>query len=207
MSGLALVYQPFLLVFSDLPGPARRPASGASWARCVGRGLAVPLLLVFGALFAAADAVFAATSCRQMFAWLQDYPQLLAAADLEPDPELAGARLARRAFTAARSRPVSRRIADLRLPGLGALHRHHHAGSGGCCCSSALSLVQAVYLFGGADALARTGLTSSECAAPRVLRAGDGRDAGVGPDPVDGLGWHAFCDGQRPAGHQPAARR
>jgi hypothetical protein len=43
----------------------------------LGLVLAAPLLLVFGALFVAADAVFAGY-VRQMFAWLTDFPQLVA---------------------------------------------------------------------------------------------------------------------------------
>ena len=78
MSGLALVYQPFLLLFSDLPRVERTPGKRRRLAPVLwGVALAVPLLLVFGALFAAADAVFA-NFLQGMFAWVQDYPQLIA---------------------------------------------------------------------------------------------------------------------------------
>ncbi len=91
MSGLALVYQPFLLLFSDLPRVERTPDKRRRLAPVLwGVALAVPLLLVFGALFAAADAVFA-NFLQGMFAWIKDYPQLLARLILSLILSLAGA--------------------------------------------------------------------------------------------------------------------
>jgi hypothetical protein len=100
MSGLAFVYQPFLLAFSDLPRAQRTSGKRRRLAPVLwGVALAVPLLLVFGALFAAADAVFA-NFLQGMFAWVRDYPQLLARLVLSLILSWLALGLARRAFTA-----------------------------------------------------------------------------------------------------------
>ena len=205
MSGLALVYQPFLLLFSDLPRVERTPGKRRRLAPVLwGVALAAPLLLVFGALFAAADAVFA-DFLQGMFAWVQDYPQLLARLILSLILSWLALGLARRAFTARMTPPALEDYANLDFL---------HLGAPTAITALALVdllflgfvLVQAVYLFGGSDTLARTGLTYSEYARRGFFRAGDGRRAGFGPDPVDGLA-DALCGGPRPADHQPAARR
>ena len=163
MSGLALVYQPFLLVFRDLPRVERTPGKQRRLAPVLwGVALAVPLLLIFGALFAAADAVFA-DFLQGMFAWVQDYPQLLARLILSLILSWLALGLARRAFTARKIPPALEDYANLDFL---------HLGAPTAITALALVdvfflgfvLVQAVYLFGGSDTLARTGLTYSEYA-------------------------------------------
>ena len=163
MSGLALVYQPFLLIFSDLPRIERTPGKRRRLAPVLwGVALAVPLLLVFGALFAAADAVFA-NFLQGIFAWVQDYPQLLARLILSLILSWLALGLARRAFTARMTPPKLEDYANLDFL---------HLGASTAITALALVdllflgfvLVQAVYLFGGSDTLARTGLTYSEYA-------------------------------------------
>ncbi len=163
MSGLALIYQPFLLVFRDLPSVERtlgkrRRLAPVLW----GVTLAVPLLLIFGALFAAADAVFA-DFLKGMFAWLRGYPQLLARLILSLILSWLALGLARRAFTASQTPPELEDYANLDFL---------HLGAPTAITALALVdilflgfvLVQAVYLFGGSDTLARTGLTYSDYA-------------------------------------------
>ena len=163
LSGLALVYQPFLLVFSDLPRVERRPGKRRRLAPVLwGVALAVPLLLVFGALFAAADAVYA-NFLRGMFTWIQDYPQLLARLVLSLILSWLALGLARRAFTARKNPPELEDYVNLNFL---------HLGAPTAITALALVdllflgfvLVQAVYLFGGSDTLARTGLTYSDYA-------------------------------------------
>jgi hypothetical protein len=163
MSGLALVYQPFLLVFRDLPRVERRPGPQRRLAPVLwGVALAVPLLLIFGALFAAADAVFA-DLLQGLFAWVQDYPQLLARLILSLILSWLALGLARRAFTARKIPPALEDYANLDFL---------HLGAPTAITALALVdvlflgfvLVQAVYLFGGSDTLARTGFTYSEYA-------------------------------------------
>ena len=130
MSGLALVYQPFLLLFSDLPRVERTPGKRRRLAPVLwGVALAVPLLLVFGALFAAADAVFA-NFLQRMFAWVQDYPQLLARLILS----LILSWLALRAGAAGLHRQKepagAGRLREPGLPASGRTYRHHRAGLG-----------------------------------------------------------------------------
>jgi hypothetical protein len=163
MSGLALVYQPFLLLFSDLPRVERTPGKRRRLAPVLwGVALAAPLLLVFGALFAAADAVFA-NFLQGMFAWVQDYPQLLARLFLSLILSWLALGLARRAFTARMTSPALEDYANLDFLRLGA-----PTAITALALVDALFLgfvlVQAVYLFGGSDTLARTGLTYSEYA-------------------------------------------
>ena len=163
MSALALVYQPFLLLFRDLPRVEHTPGKRRRLAPVLwGVALAVPLLLIFGALFAAADAVFA-NLLQGMFAWVQDYPQLLARLILSLILSWLALGLARRAFTARKNPPVLEDYANLDFL---------HLGAPTAITALALVdllflgfvLVQAVYLFGGSDTLARTGLTYSDYA-------------------------------------------
>jgi hypothetical protein len=69
-AGLALITSPFELLFSAIPWRGLTPGRWGKTGAAVVRGLliAVPLLLVFGGLFAAADAVFAAT-INNLFSW------------------------------------------------------------------------------------------------------------------------------------------
>jgi Domain of unknown function (DUF4153) len=162
-SVLALVVQPFILIFGDLPR-ARRSSAGRGKVAPVLLGLilAVPLLLLFGALFVSADAVFAGY-VRQAFAWLTDFPQLAARVILSLILAWMALGLARRAFTAG-PKPFSLEEAvDLGFLRLGpvpvivvlALVDALFLG---------FVAVQAVYLFGGVDTLIRTGMTHSEYA-------------------------------------------
>jgi hypothetical protein len=163
MSGLALVYQPFLLVFRDLPRVERTPGKRRRLAPVLwGVALAIPLLLIFGALFASADAVFA-NFLQGAFAWLQDYPQLLAHLILSLSLSWLALALARRAFTAKKNSPVLEDYANLDFLRLGAPTAITAVALVDLLFLSFV-LVQAVYLFGGSDTLVRTGLTYSEYA-------------------------------------------
>lgn len=163
ISSVALAVQPFILIFGDLPR-ARRNSGGRGKVAPVLLGLilAVPLLLVFGALFAAADAVFAGY-VRQMFAWLTDFPQLVGRVVLSLILAWLALGLARRAFTAS-AKPFS--LED--LVSLDFLRLGAAPAIVVLALVDALFLgfvaVQAVYLFGGVDTLARTGMTYSEYA-------------------------------------------
>jgi hypothetical protein len=162
-SGLALAYQPFLLIFGDLPRAQRTPGKRRRLGPVLwGVALAAPLLLVFGALFAAADAVFA-NVLRGMFAWLQDYPQLFARLILSLLLSWLALGLARRAYTARLNPPALEDYANLDFLRLGAPTAITVLALVDVLFLSFV-LVQAVYLFGGADTLARTGLTYSEYA-------------------------------------------
>jgi hypothetical protein len=166
LSGLALIIQPFFLIFGDLP-KATRPENGDRRFApvLVGVGLAVPLLLVFGALFAGADAVFARLM-HDLFSWVLEVPQLIARLVFSLILSWLALGLARQAFTTS-ARPGSPRTWE-RLVNVDFLHL------GGATAVTLLALVnglfvafvavQAVYLFGGADTLARTGLSYSEYA-------------------------------------------
>jgi Domain of unknown function (DUF4153) len=168
ISFLALAVQPFILIFRDLPRARRnsnrkgRAESSRVAPVLLGLILAVPLLLIFGALFVAADAVFAGY-VRQMFAWMTDFPQLVTRVVLSLILAWLALGLARRAFTA-EARPFSLEdLVDLDFLRLGAT-----PGIVVLALVDALFLgfvaVQAVYLFGGVDTLARTGMTYSEYA-------------------------------------------
>lgn len=162
LSGLALVVQPFLLFFGDLPraprGGGRNRAAPLLW----GAALALPFLILFGVLFAAADAVFAGY-VRTLFSWLTDFPHLLARLVLSLMLAWLALGLARYAFTAEASGADPARLVKLDFLRLG-----------GPAAITALTLVnvlfvafvavQAVYLFGGAETLARSGLSHSEYA-------------------------------------------
>jgi len=164
ISSVALAVQPFILIFGDLPR-ARRNSGGRGKVAPVLLGLilAVPLLLVFGALFAAADAVFAGY-VRQMFAWLTDFPQLVGRVVLSLILAWLALGLARRAFTAS-AKPFS--LED--LVSLDFLRLGAAPAIVVLALVDALFLgfvaVQAVYLFGGVDTLATfAGMTYSEYA-------------------------------------------
>jgi hypothetical protein len=99
-SALALAVQPFILIFGDLPRSRRNSdRSGKIAPVLLGLILALPLLLLFGALFASADAVFAGY-VNQAFAWLTDFPQLMARVVMSLVLAWMALGLARRAFTA-----------------------------------------------------------------------------------------------------------
>ena len=104
----------------DLPRVERTPGKRRRLAPVLwGVALALPLLLVFGALFAAADAVFA-NFLQGMFAWVQDYPQLLARLILSLILSWLALGLARRAFTARKTPPKLEDYANLDFLHLGA---------------------------------------------------------------------------------------
>jgi hypothetical protein len=163
IGGLALVVQPFILIFGDLPRARRATARRGRVAPVLlGLLLATPLLLIFGSLFAAADAVFA-EYLRKTFAWLTDFPQLVPRLVLSLVLAWMALGLLRRAFTAG-PKPFSiEEAVDLGFLRLGAVPAIIVLAL-----VDALFLgfvaVQAVYLFGGADTLARTGMTYSEYA-------------------------------------------
>jgi hypothetical protein len=167
LSGLATVIQPFVLIFSDLPKARPAPGRNRNGLRLVapalwGLLLALPLLLLFGALFASADAVFA-DYVRRLFDWKIDWADLFGRAFLSLVLSWLALGLARHAFTAKAGRPAA--VQSINLDFLRV---------GGTTAITALALVnalfvtfvvvQAVYLFGGADTLARSGLTYSEYA-------------------------------------------
>jgi len=127
-----------------------------------GVALALPFLVLFGALFAAADAVFAGY-VRTLSSWLTDFPNVLARLVLSLMLAWLALGLARYAFTAEAGGSDPGRLVRLDFLRLG-----------GPAAITALALVnllfvtfvavQAVYLFGGADTLARSGLSHSEYA-------------------------------------------
>jgi hypothetical protein len=162
-SGLALLVQPFILIFSDLPRARRSSARKGSVAPfLLGLILALPLLLIFGVLFASADAVFAGI-VRQMFSWLTDFPELMARLIFSLVLAWMALGLARRAFTAG-ARPFSLDdLISLDFMQLGAAPAIVVLALVDTLFVSFVA-VQAVYLFGGADTLLRTGMTYSEYA-------------------------------------------
>jgi hypothetical protein len=162
VSGLGLLIQPFILIFGDLP--KARPAPGAGRRTVpvlVGLLLALPLLLVFGALFASADAVFA-SYLHHLFDWLPDLSELIDRLILSLMLTWLALGLARHAFTTAERRPWERMVNldSLRVGGATAITVLVLVD----VLFLAFVAVQAVYLFGGADTLARSGLSYSEYA-------------------------------------------
>jgi len=164
LGGIAALIQPFMLLFSDLPTARRAPKTGRRKLAPVTTGLllALPLLLVFGALFASADPVFAAY-LHQLFDWNIDFADLIGRLILSLMLSWAALGLARHAFTGDSAAEKAVQIG-----------RPDWLRVGGVEVITVLALlnalfvsfvaVQAVYLFGGADTLARTGLTHSEYA-------------------------------------------
>jgi hypothetical protein len=163
ISALALAVQPFILVFRDLPR-VRRNAGGKGNAAPVLLGLilALPLLLIFGALFAAADAVFAGY-VSQAFAWFTDFPQLVARLVLSLVLAWMALGLARRAFTAGPKPFNVEEYVDLGFFRLGAVPVIVVLALVDALFTTFVA-VQAVYLFGGTDTLVRTGMTHSDYA-------------------------------------------
>ncbi|MBM4460361.1 MAG: DUF4173 domain-containing protein [Chloroflexi bacterium] len=158
ISGLATMLQPFALLFGDLPKARLAANRGRGLAPVLwGVLLALPLLIVFAALFASADAVFAAY-LRRLFDW--DLAELLTRAFLSLALSWAAAGLARHAFAP--------RIRLDHPPSLDFLRVGAQTAITLLTLVNALFLafvaVQAVYLFGGADTLGRSGLTHSEYA-------------------------------------------
>lgn len=160
---LALVVQPFILIFGDLPRARRHTGRKGHVAPILlGLILAAPLLFIFGGLFVAADAVFA-EYVRQTFAWLTDFPQLIARVVLSLFLAWMALGLARRAFTVG-SKPFSLEdYVDLGFLRLGAVPTIVVLALMDVLFLTFV-VVQAVYLFGGADTLVRTGMTHSEYA-------------------------------------------
>jgi len=167
LGGIAALIQPFVLLFSDLPKARRAPKADRHRRQqlapvVAGLLLALPLLLVFGALFASADPVFAAY-LRQLFDWDINFADLIGRLVLSVMLSWTTLGLARHAFTddsAAEKVLQVGRPDWLRIGGVEAITV--------LALLNALFVsfvaVQAVYLFGGADTLARTGLTYSEYA-------------------------------------------
>jgi hypothetical protein len=147
---------------AGLLGSSLRPSSGSKPVR-IARGLllAVPLLLLFVALFAAADAVFE-TYVRQVVAADIDWPQLMGRVVLAL---LAGWLFAGTMVCAwlAESRTQPAADAPARLGRIGDLEAVVLLGAIDAI-FAVFVILQAAYLFGGLDTLAVTGMTYSEYA-------------------------------------------
>lgn len=164
-AGIGTILQPVVFFAGDLPQVLKARGEEGSELRnrfgpiIVGIVLAIPLLLIFGALFASADPVFA-TYLRQFFDWQLDLQDVVMRCLFGVLLSWAGLGLARHAFTAEVNDWVRR---NLRRP------RWLHLPSRTVITALLLLnllfvsfvVVQAVYLFGGADTLARTHLTHS----------------------------------------------
>ncbi len=171
----AALSQPFVLLIDDWPR-ARRAVSKASPAPQASRAaarrnlmpalrgvlLAVPVLLVFGSLFYTADAVFAGY-VRQLFRWNLDLGDLLVRLVVTGLLAWSALGLARYSFT---RDPARQALIDVERPA--GLQLGHAETTIALALINALFVgfvaIQAVYLFGGADTLIRSGLTHSEYA-------------------------------------------
>ncbi|MCC7353592.1 MAG: DUF4173 domain-containing protein [Anaerolineae bacterium] len=159
-SSFAAIAMPFLHLLIDLPKAKPEPGDKRLTPIVYGLLLAIPLLFLFGALFAAADAVFAAYLRELIDIDLEDLIVRVFFSLMLAWPALG---LLRHAFTPRQS-----------ASGLGAITSPAMLRVGGGEAITVLALlnvlfisfvvVQAVYLFGGADTLARGGLTHSEYA-------------------------------------------
>jgi hypothetical protein len=165
LSAVAALGEPFVLLFSDMPAArAAAPAGKRGLGAAVGGiFLALPLLLLFGGLFYAADAVFAGyvkdifrdidlgVILSHLFLWA--WVAWLVAGGLHHAFTRRGDNTAAAALKL--SRPAGLRIGNTQgiivLASLNILFL-------------AFVLVQAVYLFGGVDTLQRAGMTYSEYA-------------------------------------------
>lgn len=162
-SSVAALVQPFLHLLIDLP--KSRKATGKSprllpvfW----GLLLAIPLLIVFGAFFYRADAVFAGY-VRQLFANISLFEVTTARFIWGLVLSWLALGLIRHAIT--RQRDTADSLSSARPQGL-------RLGSSEAMVVLTLLnalfivfvVIQAVYLFGGTDTLDRTGLTYSEYA-------------------------------------------
>lgn len=160
ISGLSTLIQPFILLFGDLrkDWPALGRHRGLA-SVLMGILLALPLLVIFSLLFASADVVFAAFM-RRLFDWI-DLTKMIVR--LIPSLLLSWLALGllRHAFIRSGCSGNSHVLNNLDFPRIG-----------GITAITALALVsalfigfvavQAVYLFGGADTLARTGMSYSD---------------------------------------------
>lgn len=161
-SGLATLAQPCLALSVDLRKTRSEPVKEFGMAPVLkGVLLALPLLLIFGLLFASADAVFA-KYMRSLFDWF-DLSDFIIRLILSLMLSWLALGLFRHALTRQADQD-----GDFLLDSLGFLR------IGGLTAITVLALVnalflgfvavQAVYLFGGADTLANTGLSYSEYA-------------------------------------------
>ena len=175
LATFAALIHPFLLFFDDWPQARRAAVQTVVTAQASPRTdrrslmpavrgilLAVPVLLVFGALFYAADAVFAGF-VRQLFNWNFDLSDLLPRLVVTAILAWLALGLARYAFT---RDPERQALVDAERPA--GLQLGHTEATIVLALVNALFVafvaIQAVYLFGGADTLIRTGLTHSDYA-------------------------------------------
>lgn len=175
LASFASLVHPFLLFFDDWPharrAPVKTPVAAQAPLQPVRRDLmpavrgillALPLVLVFGALFYAADAVFAGY-VRQLFNWNFDLADVFSRLVITAILAWLALGLARYAFT---RDPNGQAFLDVERPA--GLQLGHTETTIVLALLNALFVgfvaIQAVYLFGGADTLIRTGLTHSEYA-------------------------------------------
>ncbi len=166
LSGLAALGEPFVLLFSDLPAERTLPAPAGkrgAGAALGGIFLALPLLLLFGGLFYAADAVFAGY-VKDIFRDI-NIGVILAHLFLGLWVAWLAAGVLRHAFTRRSDNTAAEKMklgrpAGLRIGNVQALIVLASLN----ILFLAFVLVQAVYLFGGVDTLQRAGMTYSDYA-------------------------------------------
>jgi hypothetical protein len=168
VSSVAAVAQPFVYLVTDArrlrpgrAGPGHAAAPGRTVAPVLwGVLLALPLLLIFGALLTSADPVFA-SYLHQLFAWNLDIGSALGRLIGSLILAWLALGLARYAFLARTTwdvkltRPADSYLGEVQAITVLAMLDLLFA---------AFVLVQAAYLFGGLDTMARAGLTHSEYA-------------------------------------------
>jgi hypothetical protein len=160
---VAALVQPFAYLVTDAPrlrssraAAPNRPLAPVLW----GTLLALPLLLIFGALLTSADPVFA-SYLHQLFDWNLDIGSELARLIVSLILAWLALGLARYAFVARSTwdikltRPADSYLGEVQVITVLALLDLLFA---------AFVLVQAAYLFGGLDTMTRAGLTHSEYA-------------------------------------------
>jgi len=158
--GIAAVVQPFVHLLGDLPKARRTPGMGRRLMPVVwGILLALPLLLVFGALFTSADDVFA-DYVRRLFNWDLNWADLAQRIIWSLVLSWLALGVARHAFTTGAEGLKAVRVARPDW-----LHLGHVEVITVLALLNALFvsfvIVQAVYLFGGVDTLDRAGLSYS----------------------------------------------
>jgi hypothetical protein len=165
LGSLAAAVQPFLFLGVDLPRVRAIPRGnrtrlGTAVPVLWGILLALPLLLLFGGLLAAADPIYG-SYLRQLFDWNIDLSELFARLAFSLILAWLALGLARYAFLARPgwelplARPASAVLGTVQAITVLALLDALFVG---------FVAVQAAYLFGGLDTMARSGITHSEYA-------------------------------------------